>query len=79
MSASNVELFFDACYEGNFLEVKRLFAAGARIDMRRNKELGIAARHGHLDVVRFLLDNGADIDLITNVSGFDLFRLENVY
>lgn len=58
-----------ASLKGDLAEIKRLLAAGANVNCRtfgRNSDrtaLHIASQMGHLDVVRFLLDNcGVQID-----------------
>ena len=53
---------------GDVTEVERSLAAGANVDARssgliRNcTPLMIATRHKHFDIMRLLLDRGADID-----------------
>ena len=62
-----------AAEKGDMDEVERLLAAGANVDARttggfpRNSTpLSIAAFYDHLDVMRLLLDRGADIEARDN-------------
>ena len=63
-----------AAKKGDVSEVKRLLAAGANVDAstparfvlglaRDSTPLLIATRYKHFDVMRLLLDRGADIDV----------------
>lgn len=57
-------LFF--CTIGNFKEVKRLVADGADVNAYNSSAgtpLCNAAKHGYVEIARFLLDHGAKIDL----------------
>lgn len=57
------EKLMKACEVGNLQEVKRLLAAGGDVNAKRGHTLlTISAQEGLLDVVRFLLENGASID-----------------
>ena len=68
-----------AASKGDVSEVERLLAAGANVDAktrayvpvisRSSTPLIIAIRHEHIDVMRLLLDRGADIDAC-NVGGY---------
>ena len=49
-----------AALRGNLDEVKRLHRAGADIHADNDLALYRAARNGHLQVVDYLIDNGAD-------------------
>ena len=59
-----------AASKGDASEVKRLLAAGAKVDARTTEQaltrdstpLIVATRYKHFDVMRLLLDHGADID-----------------
>jgi ankyrin repeat protein len=42
--------------------VQRLVRAGAAVTRKGWSPIGYAAFQGHLEVVRFLLDSGADVD-----------------
>ena len=61
-----------AAREGNMNEVKRLLAAGANVDARTtalahdSTPLVIATRSKHFDIMRLLLDRGADIEARDN-------------
>ncbi len=50
---------------GNMMMVQRALAAGA--DVNQNFPLVAAAAAGHSDIVRLLLEKGADIDVMTRV------------
>lgn len=58
------EDFYDECRCGNLQEAKWLLAAGADINAFVSGDTPIIASvwRGHLDVVQFLLDNGASIN-----------------
>lgn len=67
--ASHVPSLHSAAGAGNLQEVKSLIAAGTPVNMQitgawdayqGQTALMWAAWHGHADVARFLLDNGAD-------------------
>ena len=58
-----------AAEKGDVDEVERLLAAGANVDARttsrrfaRDTPLIIATRYKHFDVMRLLIDRGADIE-----------------
>ena len=61
-----------AAKKGNVNEVERLLAAGANVDVRTaawsagftrgSTPLVVATRSKHFDIMRLLLDRGADID-----------------
>ena len=61
-----------AAREGDMNEVKRLLAAGANVDARTtalahdSTPLVIATRSKHFDIMRLLLDRGADIEARDN-------------
>jgi len=56
-----------AARKGDLAEVKRLVAAGAQVDSigYDMTALQLAAQEGHLPVMEFLVENGAQIDLKT--------------
>lgn len=60
---------------GNLADVKRFLAAGANIDTKfGDTPLTTAAQQGRLEVVRFLLDNGADINNTDMFAGTALYN-----
>lgn len=62
--------FIKAVETGDLLSLKQCFEEGVYVDVENGKRetaLQVAARNGHLDCLKFLLDNGADI----NVDGCD--------
>lgn len=62
MSIIDEELY-NACEDGNLQEVKRLLAAGANVNANcHDVVIAVASKQGHFEVVRVLLDNGANID-----------------
>jgi hypothetical protein len=65
--ASQVPSLHTAAEEGGLQEVQRLLGAGEPVNMQISRgwfdgqtPLMWAARHGHVEMVRFLLDSGAD-------------------
>jgi ankyrin repeat protein len=56
----------DACYKGNFDVIKMLIELGADVNGgdygASENPLMHAARHGHLEIAQYLLENGADIE-----------------
>lgn len=60
LSSKNLRLH-DAALQGDFVEVRHLIANGAEIDSIEEgcTPLMCAAKNGHIDVVRFLLQQGA--------------------
>ncbi len=64
MSTNINEQLYDACKKGNLADVKRLVAAGAGVNaiVKSFTALCVASRHGHVEIVRFLLDSGANVD-----------------
>ena len=60
-----------ACFDGDLATVRERIAAGAKVNAgRRDKHppLEIAARRGHLAVLRELIANGADVDQVHKVN-----------
>jgi hypothetical protein len=57
-------LFAEAIMDGNFRQVRMLRFAGANVNLRGNccMPLFLAAADGRLEVVRYLLDQGADVN-----------------
>ena len=54
----------EACYDADDVEVRRLIEEGADVNWRHEggwSPLIVAANNGLVDVVRLLLDKGADI------------------
>ena len=72
MSSINVNWqLFNACNIGNLQEVKRLLAAGADVNAYTGtRPVNVATDRAHVDVVRVLLDNRADIDGTDSI-GYD--------
>ena len=64
MNTHHTTLLHDMAYTGELAKAQLLLAHGARIDAVdeefRSTPLGLAARFGKVDVVRLLLDRGAD-------------------
>ncbi len=62
------EALYNACRDGDLQEVKRLLAAGADVNayIHGSRPLHVAVDRERVDVVRFLLDNGAYIDEAVN-------------
>ena len=60
--------FAQATMDGNLRRMRWLHFAGARIDARSNlgNPLLLAASEGKLEVVRYLLDEGADVNARAN-------------
>lgn len=54
---------FKSCFSGNTSKVKMLLAAGANVNGELSP-LHTAGDRGHFEVVRVLLDAGADIDAV---------------
>ena len=57
-------LFAEAIMDGNFRQARLLHFAGANVNARGNccMPLFLAAGEGRLDMVRYLLDQGADVN-----------------
>ena len=66
---------FDAAAKGDFKKTKALIEAGANIEFRHFERtpLMIACLTGHLEVVKYLVDKGADINAITTELWSPLF------
>ena len=68
------EALVDAAYNGNLNEVKRLVAAGAEINQRAADSYGMpllsALTEEHMDVARYLLENGADPNAVDDAMEF---------
>eukprot|EP00039_Didymoeca_costata_P021004 m.343076 g.343076 ORF g.343076 m.343076 type:complete len:1108 (-) comp22325_c0_seq1:136-3459(-) len=62
----NCTPLYYACYKGDLACVQLLVEANATIDKRSKEDYTgvlIATRNGHLDIVKFLVDCGANVDL----------------
>jgi len=67
--------FFQACSDGDLEEVKRLYKLGANLLYRatvRDTPILKATENGHLDIVKFLIEHGVDVNGVY-VSGDGLF------
>ncbi len=69
--------FVYAAYRGDLAEMKALFAEGVDVNAstgggghETDPALIVAAGEGHIEVVKFLLDNGADVN-IKGTNGID--------
>lgn len=62
---------FNYCQSGNLEEIIKLITQGININQRENygrtgrTPLYVASKFGHLDIVRYLIDQGADINIQT--------------
>lgn len=69
--------FYWACQNGNIYVVQRLVKAGADINARRHDgnitALGIAASQTHYEVVQYLLEQGAEVDVQDQEYGTPLY------
>ena len=67
MSWHHVTILHDMAQKGNLLMVKLLINHGAKINVieeeYQSTPLGLAVRWGHINVVEYLLDLGADVNL----------------
>ena len=72
------QVFFDASSKGKFELVRTLIKSGIDVSARTKKgstAMHLAARYGHLDIVKLLQKNGADIHaLSTNKNDTPLMR-----
>lgn len=57
------ELFYENVRLGNLEMVKYLFSIGAYVCYNNNISIREEAEYGHLEIVDFLIDNGADIHI----------------
>jgi ankyrin repeat protein len=66
--------FAQATMDGNLYRMRWLHFAGAKIDARSNvgNPLFLAASEGKLEIVRYLLDEGADVNARANSGGTPL-------
>jgi ankyrin repeat protein len=66
---SKQEQFVDAAKDGKLDEVRRLLQSGASVQKKYSgwTALGRAAREGHEAVVKFLVENGADLNVRMDV------------
>jgi ankyrin repeat protein len=67
--ADNSAALVTAATKGDFAAVKRLLAGGADSsshDTNGYSALNWAARNGHLDIARLLIDQGADVNAHDN-------------
>ncbi len=64
MSTNINRQLYEACRDGNLTEVKRLVAAGADVNVVGDfyTALSKSSVRGQVEIVRFLLDSGADVD-----------------
>jgi ankyrin repeat protein len=68
---------YDACEQKNFEEVKRLVELGANVNSRKSEDtdgktpLMVAAVDGTYEIVQYLLEKGADPQMITWASSTD--------
>jgi hypothetical protein len=53
----------DAVYAGNLSGVQRAVSSGANVNDLNSEPLRMAAMYGHLQIVRYLVENGADPNL----------------
>lgn len=69
--------FYNACRYGDLPEAKRLLASGANVNARtdRTMPIYIASLCGYIHIVRFLLDNGAEIDGTSHLEFVNCFFL----
>lgn len=69
--------FYWACQNGDIYVVRRLAKAGADVNARRLDgnftALGIAASNSHCEVVRYLLEQGAEVDVQDQDYGTPLY------
>lgn len=57
-SNTHMNTFFKACIDGNLEQIRCVIK---KVDVTASDNLGLwyASRHGHLDIVKFLTENGA--------------------
>lgn len=71
--------FFQACADGNIHEVRRMISAVKTLQSYEQSDmpldyvidgmtpLTVAARNGHIQIIRFLLDEEADVNKVNTV------------
>jgi len=72
MEKKNVKEFTDAVYKGDFEKVKEFVKNGVDVNSKDPQQLGstalhLASQYGHLEIVEYLVDNGADTSEMTIV------------
>ena len=75
IGADPQDTFFAACAYGFTDILQKMISSVVNVDVNRTNETGapgvwVACRYGHISIVELLLDEGADVDIRHNHSGF---------
>ncbi len=66
------QVFYDACYDGDLIQVERSLAAGVCVNAVMTDDftaLIVASSEGHIDVVERLIKDGADVNVARATDG----------